>query len=61
MSDERDEKKDRVTDALQRDWEQTKHDLPGLHGEDLDQDVGDTVRQATGKEEPPPDGVPDRD
>ena len=38
-------------DALERDWEQTKHDLPGMEGKDLDQDAGDTVRQATGKEE----------
>ncbi|HET9443424.1 MAG TPA: hypothetical protein VFO65_08875 [Acidimicrobiales bacterium] len=45
-------------EALERDWEQTKHDLPGLDGDHLDQDVGDTVAQATGREEPPPEGVP---
>ncbi len=43
-------------DALERDWEQTKSDLPGLEGEDLDQDVDDTLKQATGREPvPPPD------
>jgi hypothetical protein len=39
-----DDKSDRVGDALDRDWEQTKSDLPGLDGKDLDQDAGDTVR-----------------
>lgn len=48
-------------DALKRDWEQTKSDLPGLEGEDLDQDVGDTLKQAAGKQEVPPDDVPNRD
>ena len=47
--------------ALERDWEQTKSDLPGLDGKDLDQDVDDTVKQATGRESTPPDGVPNRD
>ena len=41
---------DRAGDALERDWEQTKSDLPGLEGEDLDQDVDDTLKQATGRE-----------
>lgn len=45
-----DSKTDDVKDALERDLEQTKHDVPGLEGEDLDQDAGDTLRQATGKE-----------
>ena len=41
---------DNAKEALKRDLEQTKHDLPGLEGEDLDQDVDDTVKQAMGKE-----------
>jgi uncharacterized protein len=40
--------------ALKRDWEQTKSDLPGLKGKDLNQDIGDTVEQATGKKAAPP-------
>lgn len=48
-------------EALERDWEQTKSDLPGLEGEDLDQDVDDTVKQATGNEPVPPEGQPNRD
>jgi hypothetical protein len=46
---------DRVKDAMKRDWEQTKSDLTGgRKGTDLDQDVGDTVKQAAGKEPVPP-------
>lgn len=55
------DKSDRVGDALERDWEQTKSDLPGLEGEDLDQDAGDTIRQARGKEPEPPEGERDTD
>lgn len=40
-------------EALERDWEQTKSDMPGMKGKDLDQDVDDTVKQATGKERVP--------
>ena len=43
-----------VQDALQNDWEQTKSDVPGLDGQDIDQDVDDTVKQAAGAE--PADG-----
>ena len=43
-----------VKEALENDWEQTKQDLHGLEGKDLDQDVDDTVKQAAGKE--PTDG-----
>jgi hypothetical protein len=39
-----------VKEALKNDWEQTKNDVPGLDGADLDQDVDDTVKQAAGKE-----------
>ena len=53
--------KDDAKEAMERDWEQTKHDLPGMEGKDLDQDVDDTLKQATGKEEPPPENVPNRD
>ena len=52
------EKKTNVKEALGRDWEQTKHDFSKKHGKDLDQDIGDTVRQATGKEAIPADGGP---
>ena len=46
---------DRVKDAMKRDWEQTKSDFTGgRKGKDLDQDVGDTVKQAAGKEPVPP-------
>ncbi|HVF18684.1 MAG TPA: hypothetical protein VNA14_00375 [Mycobacteriales bacterium] len=45
---------DEAKEALQNDWEQTKSDLPGLEGKDLDQDVDDTVKQAAGAE--PTDG-----
>ncbi len=45
-------------EAMRRDWEQTKADLPGLEGEDLDQDVDDTIKQATGKEPVPPPDMP---
>ena len=41
-------------EALKNDWEQTKSDVPGLEGQDLDQDVDDTVKQAAGDE--PTDG-----
>lgn len=41
---------ERVKAAFRRDWEQTKHDVSKKHGRDLDQDVGDTVKQAVGKE-----------
>ncbi|MGN6694145.1 MAG: hypothetical protein ACTHN0_08205 [Aquihabitans sp.] len=46
-----DSKADDVKDALARDLEQTKADLPGLDGEDIGQDAGDTVRQALGKDD----------
>jgi len=49
---------DRVKDALARDWEQTKADFSGTKGQELDQDVGDTVRQAAGRQPIPPEGYP---
>ncbi len=50
----------KVKEALKRDWEQTKHDIT-RKGVDLDQDVGDTLKQATGKEPIPPPFVPNLD
>jgi hypothetical protein len=55
------DKDDRAKKALDRDWEQTKSDLPGLEGKDLDQDVDDTVKQAAGKEPVPSGNTPNRD
>ena len=45
--------KNDAKEALERDWEQTKSDMPGMKGKDLDQDVDDTVKQATGNERVP--------
>lgn len=38
-------------EAIKNDWEQTKSDVPGVEGRDIDQDVDDTVKQAAGKED----------
>ena len=38
-------------EAIKNDWEQTKSDVPGLEGKDIDQDVDDTLKQAAGKED----------
>jgi hypothetical protein len=48
---------ERVKHALQRDWEQTKGDLAD-NGVDLNQGATDTIRQAVGKQDIPPDGFP---
>ena len=53
MGEDRSEKVDDVKDALKRDWEQTKSDMPGMEGKDLDQDAHETVKQAAGAEEVP--------
>ena len=53
MTKDKDTKFDDAKDALKRDWEQTKSDMPGMEGKDLDQDVDDTVKQAAGKERVP--------
>ena len=47
---------DMVKAAFKRDWDQTKHDV-GAHQPDTHQHVGDTVKQAVGKEAIPPRGV----
>ena len=48
---------DRVKNAMKRDWEQTKHDFGGK-APDLDQGVGDTVKQMAGKQPMPPGTLP---
>ena len=42
----------RVKAAFANDWEQTKHDFGSKSARDLNQDVPDTVKQATGSEDP---------
>jgi hypothetical protein len=39
---------ERTKEAFKRDWEQTKADFSKTHGKELNQDVDDTVSQATG-------------
>jgi hypothetical protein len=51
---------ERVKDAMHRDWEQTKNDVRAKSGQDLHQGVGDTVKQAAGKEPIPPGNQPTR-
>lgn len=46
-TDEHDKGWNGVREAFARDWEQTKHDFGSDTARDLNQDVGDTVRQAT--------------
>lgn len=41
---------DRIKEAIRRDWEQTKHDLHLKGGHELNQDIGDTLKQAAGRE-----------
>ena len=45
--------KGKVERALERDWEQTKSDMPGLKGKNIKQNVTDTVRQASGEQRIP--------
>jgi hypothetical protein len=49
---------DRVKDAMERDWEQTKADFSKKQGHELNQNVGDTVKQAAGKEAIPAGNTP---
>ncbi|WP_434387797.1 hypothetical protein [Melittangium boletus] len=51
----------KVKEALKRDWEQTKHDFNKKKGTELNQDAGDTLKQAAGKEPIPPPLVPNID
>jgi len=48
---------EKVKEAFRRDWKQTEHDFGGS-SPDLNQDVPDTVKQASGKEHIPPPGQP---
>ena len=48
---------DRTKEALRRDWEQTKADFTD-GGHELNQDVGDTVKQASGKQRIPGGNAP---
>lgn len=48
---------ERVKEAMKRDWEQTKADFKA-GGQELNQNVADTVKQATGNEAIPPEGQP---
>ncbi|ATB43791.1 hypothetical protein CYFUS_009271 [Cystobacter fuscus] len=51
----------KVKEALKRDLEQTKHDLNHKKGQELNQDAGDTLKQAAGKEPVPPPYLPNPD
>jgi hypothetical protein len=53
-----DKKPSKVGEALERDWEQTKHDIKKDTGKDLNQGVGDTIKQGAGREPIPPPNVP---
>ena len=48
---------ERTKEALHRDWEQTKADVSD-RGKELNQDIGDTVKQAAGKQAIPPGDQP---
>jgi gas vesicle protein len=52
---------DRVKEAFQRDWEQTKADFSSHGGQELNQNVADTVKQAVGSAPVPPVGVKTHD
>lgn len=51
---------ERIKAAFRRDWEQTKADMPGSAGRDLNQNVADTLKQATGSAPIPPAHQPTR-
>jgi hypothetical protein len=51
----------KVTEALKRDWEQTKNDFSDKHGKELNQDVDDTLKQSVGKEPIPGRNTPNRE
>jgi hypothetical protein len=52
---ENDSSWERVKAAIKRDWDQTEHDMGGRKP-DTNQNVKDTVKQASGKEAIPPRG-----
>lgn len=49
---------ERIKEALRRDWEQTKHEFSSKAGHELNQDIGDTLKQAAGKQAIPYDNRP---
>jgi hypothetical protein len=49
---------EKVKEAFHRDWEQTKADLSKKAGHELNQNIGDTVKQAAGKEVIPAGNAP---
>jgi hypothetical protein len=49
---------EKVKEAFRRDWEQTKADVSKKAGHELNQNIGDTVKQAAGKEAIPAPGAP---
>ena len=51
-TDDTDSGWNRVKAAFRNDWDQTKHDFGSKTSPDLKQDVDNTVRQATGSEDP---------
>lgn len=51
-TDDTDSGWNRVKAAFRNDWDQTKHDFGSKTAPDLKQDVDNTVRQATGSEDP---------
>ena len=48
---------DRVKGALERDWEQTKADVTKNSGQQLNQNLADTIKQSVGSEPIPPLGM----
>jgi hypothetical protein len=48
---------ERTKEALRRDWEQTKADVSDS-GRELNQDAGDTIKQASGKQPIPSGNTP---
>ncbi len=42
---------DKAKEALKKDWEQTKADMPGDGGRDHGRSIGDTVREVMGKDD----------
>jgi hypothetical protein len=54
---ENDSSWEKVKAAFKRDWDQTKHDFGGKQP-DTEQNVNDTVKQASGNQPIPPRGVP---
>ena len=49
---------ERASEAMKRDWEQTKADFGSKSGKELNQDVDDTVKQAFGKDPIPGPNTP---